>query len=138
MSLKNCVFDFFSNSEYSSIGINSNYNICSTGDNSSFQFGFNNISTSDVFNCGLGVNIPKNNQEVSVSPNPFYESLSISSNTVIFSITIYDLMGKLIFYKDKIMSTSDLINTFDIQSGVYFIKIKNNDGTFLSKKLVKL
>lgn len=68
---------------------------------------------------------------IDVFPNPAKEKITIlSSSNTEGVITITDLLGKIV-KEAKINSNQTVINTEDIQSGVYFIKVTlgNNSNT---------
>ena len=69
----------------------------------------------------------------SVYPSPTSGILNIISETPIFQITIYNLLGQLV------LSFEDT-NTIDISSvdqGVYFVKVMDENGYVASQKVVK-
>ncbi len=71
--------------------------------------------------------------DFSVYPNPTTGILTIQSSTTIVQIEIYNQLGQLV-----ISNTNQ--NTIDISrvsQGVYFIKIKDENGNFGTKKVMK-
>jgi hypothetical protein len=74
------------------------------------------------------------NADVIVYPNPMNESLTVSmlSNHKLQSAIIYDLVGNEIIRSNK----SD-IDVSHLQSGVYVIRVIDNNGNTYSQKVVK-
>lgn len=70
---------------------------------------------------------------VQVHPNPATDILNVSiQNGLIFKIDVYNLLGKKLF-----TSTKTKINLESLVKGVYLLKIRSEDGGFITKKLVK-
>jgi len=70
---------------------------------------------------------------VQLHPNPATDILNISiQNGLIFKIDVYNLLGKKMF-----TSTKTKINLESLVKGVYLLKIRSEDGGFITKKLVK-
>lgn len=86
-------------------------------------------------NCFSGI---KENlkSEISIFPNPIKESFTINSNnTLIESIEIIDVLGKVV-YSQKVNSSEEiLILRNNIPSGLYIIKTNSADKSFTSKVL---
>jgi len=74
-----------------------------------------------------------NGQETSVFPNPSSGYFEISSNQIIKKVRIYTLNGILLFNYHVNNKRAQLkIN----QSGIYIIKIENNEGEINHRKLI--
>ncbi len=89
----------------------------------------------------LGVN-PENQEEieVNISPNPFKESFTLSSEKLEMAkrVNIYNIVGDLV-KSELINSNEEVINLPNIASGVYFIRILDKENTVLAtKKVIKL
>lgn len=87
-------------------------------------------------NCAVDIeeiNIKKN---VNIYPNPTIRNLNIQlkekSNS---TVTIYNISGKAIFNKEYTASDYIEIN-LDTPSGLYFVKIETENGTF-TEKIIK-
>jgi hypothetical protein len=74
---------------------------------------------------------------ITLFPNPVKNRLNISleSNFSAFSIVIYDVLGKAIF-TSKTNSSAMSINTSEINSGMYFIKIDTKNASAV-KRFIK-
>jgi len=77
----------------------------------------------------------KNEPEISIYPNPFYNALNLEvpSNSTIY---IHDLMGQSIFQKSTISSGFQQLETDSWQSGIYIITIETQ-GQMYQRKLIK-
>lgn len=82
--------------------------------------------------------VPQEEIKVALYPNPVVDYLNVvTENNVIQSIRLYDLKGQLI--KEKEMTSQEAavsINLEDLTSGLYFIKVRTNKGSF-AQKIVK-
>jgi Secretion system C-terminal sorting domain len=67
-----------------------------------------------------------------VYPNPVTSILYIESSTIIKSISIMDVNGRIIF-ENKNDSEIMTINTENLTSGIYFLKVINVNGTSIQK-----
>lgn len=71
---------------------------------------------------------------ISIYPNPTYDSITITSEQIIKEIKVYNDIGQLI-------TSNNYRNTIDISkvaSGFYFVKIVNEKNKTLIKKIIKL
>ncbi|MCZ6594998.1 MAG: T9SS type A sorting domain-containing protein [Bacteroidetes bacterium] len=76
--------------------------------------------------------------DFSVYPNPTKGILNIQSKTAIVQIDIYNLLGQLVLSIPIAIGTNK--NTIDISrvsKGLYFIKVKDENGNIGTKKVVK-
>ncbi len=76
-----------------------------------------------------------------IHPNPFTNDIIISSSIVksnkLYTITIYNLAGHIVF-KENISSKSQVITPKVIQSGIYMVSISDENNTIIeTKRLVK-
>lgn len=74
-------------------------------------------------------------QNISIFPNPVYNVLNISTNSLnpIQSISIYDLLGKQIKYE---INTYSFIDVSNLIPGIYILKV-NTLGASYTKKFIK-
>lgn len=73
---------------------------------------------------------------INISPQPAYDNLNISSDHVISSINLYDLKGANILEMNNINSSSYILNTRSINSGVYIVKCTFEDNTIVTKQIL--
>ena len=71
--------------------------------------------------------------DISFFPNPVKNVLNIQSNTTITEIEIYNQLGQLVMSN----SNQNTIDLSSVSSGIYFIKIKDENGNIGNKKVVK-
>jgi cyanophycinase-like exopeptidase len=92
-----------------------------------------NVSTGGLPpNCTLNTNNLIEN-ELSVFPNPFSETIYLSLNENC-NVELYNTLGKLIYSAENFKGNK--IDTTFLSSGLYFIKITSN-GVVTTKKLIK-
>jgi hypothetical protein len=73
---------------------------------------------------------------VSVFPNPFTSQITIKNSTNLKTqVFVYDVMGKIVADKNSDSGLVEL-NTDNLNSGIYFVKITSEDTT-LTYKIVK-
>ena len=89
--------------------------------------------------CELNtVDLNLDNQIV-MYPNPFNESIHITINqsNTFESLAVYDINGKQLISRNVSDLNQLTIDTNALQSGLYFISIKSQRGTVITKKLIK-
>ena len=74
------------------------------------------------------------NNKLIIYPNPATNFINISNNETIYSISISDIKGSLIFSKSYEQNNT-LINVSNFDKGIYFLEIETNDGV-INKKLI--
>jgi hypothetical protein len=81
-----------------------------------------------------GVNELQTNADVIVYPNPMNETLTVSmlGNHKLQSAILYDLVGNEIITSNK----SEIIVSH-LQSGIYVIRVIDNNGNTYTQKIVK-
>lgn len=72
----------------------------------------------------------------SIYPNPANTAFGI--NTTVSSIEIYDLTGKMVKSFQGNYNRMDTFNIADLNSGMYIVKVENDDNQVKTTKLVKL
>lgn len=82
-------------------------------------------------------------QEITIYPNPVSEYLHISTDDIDFTgneyyMEILDLSGRKIMPKMWLNSNSTTINTANIRSGLYIIKILRKNHLLYTTKLIKV
>ncbi|MBU2927773.1 alpha-amylase family glycosyl hydrolase [Winogradskyella psychrotolerans] len=72
----------------------------------------------------------------SIYPNPSQTTFSINAN--VSNVEVYDLTGKLVkSYKGNFTSV-DTFNVSSLNSGIYMVKVQNDNNRTLTTKLIKL
>ncbi|KMQ61510.1 hypothetical protein ACM46_15975 [Chryseobacterium angstadtii] len=86
-------------------------------------------------NSTLSTNeVAGNSKKISVSPNPFNDVVTISDVSDVKSVSIINPSGRLVKVIEK---PSASLYLGDLQTGVYFISLKMNDGTTKTLKAIK-
>jgi hypothetical protein len=69
-------------------------------------------------------------------PNPVVDQLNFSQASIISSVNIIDITGKIVF---TVNNHNDhlLINTSSLAKGLYFVRVNTTDGKVFSDKLAK-
>ncbi len=73
--------------------------------------------------------------EVVVYPNPSKNEINVLSNDNIRSISIYDITGNVIYFRDSVHQKHFREN-FNFSSGLYFVQIKTENQSVLVKKII--
>ncbi len=98
-------------------------------------------NSNDAPNCGDALKSPiSDNTGVKIFPNPVEDRLFIQSNTFIDGavISLVDITGRIIKKIAVKPSAKEVeLNTFDLNSGVYFIKINNNKENEITQRFIK-
>lgn len=83
----------------------------------------------------LGVKQNEAIAQISLYPNPVQGQLNITlpSSVELQSATMYDLLGKA---TDMNIAENNVLNTSNLSSGVYILKLETNQGT-ITKKVIK-
>ncbi len=80
---------------------------------------------------------------ITTYPNPFQDELLIQLNHLEddFELEMYDAIGQRVFYKsythDQEEYMSILLESNDLNTGMYFIRVKTKDGFQLSSQIIK-
>ena len=84
---------------------------------------------------GLGVNgMNKDKQEFNVSPNPTHSVVSWNNFSTIDEIAVINVNGKMVLRVAN--PTTNGIDLSSLQSGIYFLKIRENNSV-ITKKILK-
>lgn len=74
------------------------------------------------------------NKKFVILPNPTTHSFEIKNNTNFKSISIYDNLGRQV---KEFLKPESNYNITDLNSGIYYVRVKDNNGKVFEKKLVK-
>ncbi|WP_456439686.1 DUF7619 domain-containing protein [Psychroserpens sp.] len=109
----------------------------------SIVFDFNAPVITNTFNTEfvdvLGIQDFSLNAQFILMPNPSTDFVSLKFNSMQSNveITIFDILGKMIFIHKEQQASIVKLNISPLESGVYFVKIKDHNGQFGLKKLIK-
>ncbi len=85
-----------------------------------------------IYTVGVGEQMGNN---ITLYPNPVNDKLTIEAEATLGTVEIYNLMGALV-YSQKGCTNKVEINTSDLQSGIYFIRM-TNDNASETRRFVK-
>lgn len=85
-------------------------------------------------NDSLGVN-DINNQNVSLYPNPTSDIVTIESNKGIDEVEVFNIAGQKM--KLPYNSKENKLSFGNLNSGIYILKVKFDDGSVIQEKIVK-
>jgi len=71
---------------------------------------------------------------VRIYPNPATQSFSISKE--IQALSIYDITGKKVKQFSKSTIINNVFSVTDLNTGIYFVRIKNDSNKMITKKLI--
>ncbi|MDN3491227.1 alpha-amylase family glycosyl hydrolase [Winogradskyella bathintestinalis] len=72
----------------------------------------------------------------SIYPNPSHTSFNVNVN--VSHVEIYDLTGKLVKSFNGSFTRTDTFNISSLKSGLYMVKVQNDNNRTLTSKLVKI
>jgi len=79
-----------------------------------------------------------NENSFAIYPNPATTILNIENNDVIITnISIYDISGRLVYSNKSITSEVSNINIQNLNEGIYFINIMDEQDRILTKRFIK-
>ncbi|MGF7138115.1 phospholipase D-like domain-containing protein [Roseimarinus sediminis] len=73
--------------------------------------------------------------QFTIYPNPVNKELSISGESQLRSLSIFDLSGRLLLIR-KLEATSESVDLSSLSKGIYMLKVDSEEGSFI-KRLVK-
>jgi hypothetical protein len=73
-------------------------------------------------------------ENVLVFPNPFLDQITISSESVLERIELFQASGSIISAVNEISSKEFTLDTNQLLKGIYFLKVTNSKG----KEIVKI
>lgn len=117
----------------------------SAGKDNKYKINWNLLDTSMVSQDSKDINIIENNSslsnefQVEVFPNPTESFLNISMNKFneIQRIEIFDRIGSLYYYSDEGFTSEQSINTNKWPPGLYILRIMNDSGIIITKRIIK-
>ncbi len=90
------------------------------------------------YSAVINVLYVNSNQSVSVLPNPFYKQLILNNQLSgnIVSVTVTDINGKQLYYRNSLPTGTITIDTYTWSKGMYFVRI-NSAATVNVFKVIK-
>ena len=83
-------------------------------------------------NLGIGQN---NVQNFTVSPNPANDIIIISGNSI-KNINIFNILGQKVFCQTNNCNSNISVNTSNLNSGLYIVKVENMSGNVSEQKII--
>jgi len=80
---------------------------------------------------------PRQESEISVSPNPFTDKIQIRSTLPVSSVSVYNIHGACMFRRDFPVSQSEYTIAADILPGGLYIVNVHSKGRIYTKKIIK-
>lgn len=108
------------------------HSLCSYADNAIYYQAVDSISCDEPY----VYNIPqRGSSQVNVYPNPVSDNLTVTSESPIRFVTVYDHTGRVVWCSQS-AGNSLTINTLNWSSNLYLLRVETNDGVVV-KKIVK-
>ena len=101
--------------------------------------GDNSFSTQLTLTENIATNLVDRNinADLSLYPNPVQNELSIKSTTpIIGQLMIFDKTGKIVRSR-QFISSSLIVKMEDLPNGLYFVRMIDQNGKMINKKVVK-
>lgn len=76
-------------------------------------------------------------KNLQVLPNPFNDKIELKSEVVLNRIELYTIDGTKVFMKKNVNELSNTVSTENLASGLYILKVENNNGGWAYKKILK-
>jgi hypothetical protein len=92
--------------------------------------------TVEFMKSNVGI-IANEANDVELFPNPFTNELTICNAAHIQKVTITNAIGQIVKEDMLTGNQTAVISTHHLQSGVYFVTLKNNEGAEITQKIVK-
>jgi len=91
--------------------------------------------TSDIFKITVDIDSTNSvntleDTEFDIFPNPYFDQINIQSNVKINQINVFTSSGQLVYERNLKESTSNITIKPDLESGVYFLQLISEKGTY--------
>ena len=88
-------------------------------------------------NCAADINELEQKSYINIYPNPVNDKLYIETEAEIEEVVVYDVYGRIQNLRNsETQKLRNSIDVTDLNSGVYFIQIKTEEGN-ITKRFVK-
>ena len=86
----------------------------------------------------LGESLSESESYFNIFPNPASDNITISTNQEITEVNIYNILGVNVYNEQFTINNSQLnVNISDFSNGVYFIKVKTEEGEIVKRFIKK-
>jgi len=107
------------------------------GDYFDLMRNFDNCRTISIIRNNTSTGISETGEStISIAPNPANEFINIQSKDLINTLEIYNLQGQLMM-SEKMGSSIHQLSLLNFKTGIYLLKVTMEDGSIVSKKIVK-
>lgn len=90
---------------------------------------------------GSGISIKENHlDDIRITPNPFHDQFTMINSKAFqaeYSIELHNIIGQVVYSKLAIKEDEIRVNTALLESGVYLLRLSDNNGNVLIKRVVK-
>lgn len=102
-----------------------------------YSFVYDELSVHEYGATGISDDLERGSDHLSVYPNPFRESLNVTSENGISSVSIVNIVGQEVLKANNIYHHRADINTSGLEKGIYFIRVTDANGANYSRKIIK-
>lgn len=88
---------------------------------------FNQVASSQI-DCSVLSMVDNAYTEPKVFPNPFQENLIIESNDEILEISLLDVSGRILYYRNDFQSNTVSIHKYMLSPGIYILQLHTSKG----------
>lgn len=74
-------------------------------------------------------------EDLSITPNPFYDQIKINTNAQLESLVLYDVLGKMVLSTTSIPDFESYAQ--QLKSGVYLLRLTDLNDNTVTKKIIK-
>lgn len=86
-----------------------------------------------TFGLASGVETVAADQNISIYPNPAREAVQIRSSSDLRALSLYNLQGQMLISAQNIENQVFTLNTQDLSTGVYFLRVQTAEGIYAQK-----
>jgi hypothetical protein len=79
-------------------------------------------------------------EDITISPNPGKGLFTVTCNSTITgasAVQVVNSLGKTVYDENKVISNSFKLDLSTLKAGVYYLKIENNNNSFLKKLIIQ-
>ncbi|MBL4704357.1 MAG: T9SS type A sorting domain-containing protein [Flavobacteriales bacterium] len=114
-----------------------------TGTVEVYVFDQNNYSRGDTVSFTIhwpapATGVEENVMSISAYPNPVLDQLTIQNNSALTgNVAVTDILGKSVYTNRINAGETRMINFSSMVNGVYLVKLTSDDGSTVTKKVIK-
>jgi len=109
---------------------------CGAAPGGSYEYSLDELSIKE-YNSTAVIDLTNDANSLSIYPNPVEGIMNVKSATDIHSISITNIVGQEILNANISSNRTAVINTLDLNSGVYVVRVVDANGEIFSKKIIK-